>query len=201
MSAKKKTVAKQPESSAEPKPVAQVVPAQQLTTEVVVQPAQPTSGRFKSTRQVTSQPQVQEVVAKPEAAVIDVRLPKLDQVTDSQQLKPYIEAYLTILDERSDMKSLGFLSTRSVYVGEPDQIILPIATDLDVSLFNHVRDDFAIFLKQATGIKSLVIESVRQEIAQDAKRPYTPEEKFAVLAQRNPAVALLRQKFMMDFEY
>jgi len=80
-------------------------------------------------------------------------------------------------------------------------IELELSNNAQFEDFNSkIKSELTGFLRDKSGNDSLSIEvKIRKEVDED-KKPYTSEEKFKYLSQKNPLLNKLKQEFNLDFE-
>jgi DNA polymerase-3 subunit gamma/tau len=80
-------------------------------------------------------------------------------------------------------------------------IELELSNNAQFDDFNSkIKSELIGFLRDKSGNDSLRIEVKIRKEADDNKKPYTSEEKFEYLSQKNPLLNKLRQEFNLDFE-
>jgi DNA polymerase-3 subunit gamma/tau len=65
---------------------------------------------------------------------------------------------------------------------------------------SKVKSDLLDFLKEKSGNSNLVIEARIEKGLRETKKPYTADEKFDYLSNKNPVLKKFRQEFNLDFE-
>jgi DNA polymerase-3 subunit gamma/tau len=65
---------------------------------------------------------------------------------------------------------------------------------------SKVKSDLLAFLREKTGDSDLAIEARIEKGMRETKKPYTADEKFDYLSNKNPVLKKLRQEFNLDFE-
>ncbi len=92
----------------------------------------------------------------------------------------------------------SLLQTYLPVLNEGNQININFESQLQVDLFQEVKPDLIIFLRSKLNSRSfLITEFVQDQITQS--KPYTDEEKFRYLSQKNPNLIKLKQNLNLDF--
>jgi DNA polymerase-3 subunit gamma/tau len=81
------------------------------------------------------------------------------------------------------------------------KIELELRNKVQFDDFNSkVKSDLLAFLREKTGDSALIIEARIEKGLRETKKPYTADEKFDYLSNKNPVLKKLRQEFNLDFE-
>ncbi len=79
------------------------------------------------------------------------------------------------------------------------QITIVLSSQLHVDLFSEIKSDLLLFLRNQYKSKLIsIIESIEEQQIQNSK-PYTNEDKFKFMIQKNPALVKLKQSLNLDF--
>lgn len=83
-------------------------------------------------------------------------------------------------------------------LNEDNQLIVVFESQLQVDLFQEIKSDLILFIRNNLKCKILsIVESIEEQ--QNINKPYTAEEKFKYLSQKNPALLKLKQNLNLDF--
>lgn len=79
------------------------------------------------------------------------------------------------------------------------QIVVSFSSQLHVDLFKEIKSDLLLFLRNQYKSKMInIVETIDEQQTQSSK-PYTNEDKFKFMIQKNPALAKLKQNLNLDF--
>ena len=95
---------------------------------------------------------------------------------------------------------LSTLNARKPYLGEGFEIKFDVRNSLQEKEINLVKGEMAAFLRHRLGNRFILIKiEVNTEV--ETLRPYRPEEIFKHMADKNPAIIKLRQRFGLEPDY
>ncbi len=95
---------------------------------------------------------------------------------------------------------LSTLNARKPYLGEGFEIKFEVKNTLQEKEINLVKGEMAAFLRERLGNRFILIKiEVNTEV--ENLRPYRPEEIFKHMADKNPAIIKLRQRFGLEPDY
>jgi DNA polymerase III subunit gamma/tau len=78
------------------------------------------------------------------------------------------------------------------------QIKITLESQLQVDLFLEVKSELLLYLRNQLKNKLInIVESIEEQQTQN--RPYTAEDKFKCMLQKNPSLAKLKQQLNLDF--
>ncbi len=77
-------------------------------------------------------------------------------------------------------------------------IHLPLAGNVEEMLFLSLQTSLITFLRDRTGNSSLLIKTSIIEQPKGERKAHTPKEKFNHLAEKNPALKDLKERFGLD---
>lgn len=79
------------------------------------------------------------------------------------------------------------------------QIEITLETQLQVDLFLEIKSELVLFLRGQYKSKLInIVETIEAQQSQSIK-PYTPEDKFKFMIQKNPSLIKLKQDLNLDF--
>jgi len=82
---------------------------------------------------------------------------------------------------------------------EPNyQVVVFFEGQIQVDLFLEIKNELAAYLRKQLQNPAITITEAIQE-QQTQNRPYTPDEKFRFMAEKNPALIKLKQQMNLDF--
>ena len=116
------------------------------------------------------------------------------------------DAFLKVWsDFAAKLKAEGKKNALTIFNSNAPKLIAPDSYEVIVenkvqeNTFRDERPNLHNFLRSA--LKNFAIEvSVRVDEKAVVKRPYTAIEKFQAMAQKNPAIVDLKNKFNLDFD-
>ncbi|HSH19782.1 MAG TPA: hypothetical protein VLA03_04990 [Draconibacterium sp.] len=112
-----------------------------------------------------------------------------------EQLKQKWDAFVLRLDDRPNLQST---LSNLPELKENYQLILEIENTVQEDLVNQIKTDLVSWLRMELKnskiqLTTIITEKVKGRII------YTDAEKYDELLKKNPSLALLRQKFNLDF--
>jgi len=112
-----------------------------------------------------------------------------------EQLVEKWNIFLARVEDRPSIKS-----TLSIVpeIGADYTLLLAIDNRIQDDLLADVRPELVSFLRKELHNSKINLKTVVTEIARE-KIIYSDIEKFQEMASRNPSLALLREKFSLDF--
>lgn len=81
-----------------------------------------------------------------------------------------------------------------------NQVILPLSNPIEEPLLQGLRTSLIIYLRDKLSNSSINVTGVLQEI-EGKKMIYTNKDKFDYLAQKNPALKELQDRFGLDPDF
>ncbi len=113
----------------------------------------------------------------------------------AEELKQKWEQFLTRLEERPNLKST--LSTVPE-IKEDFKLLLEIKNRIQDDLIGSIKPELVSWLRKE--LKNSRIQLVTK-ISEEVKSPiiYSDSEKFEEMRKKNPDIALLKEKFKLDF--
>jgi len=101
-----------------------------------------------------------------------------------------------IKDDKPNHSSM--LQTYQPQLGDDYQIKITLESQLQVDFFLEVKSELLLYLRNQLKSKRLnIIESIEEQQTQN--KPYTTEDKFKCMLQKNPSLAKLKQQLNLDF--
>jgi len=98
----------------------------------------------------------------------------------------------------SNPKQSSILQTYLPHLLTNCQIGITLESQLQVDLFQEIKSDLLLFLRNQYKTKKIGIEEIIEE-QQTQSKPYTNDDKFKFMLQKNPALAKLKQNLNLDF--
>ena len=103
--------------------------------------------------------------------------------------------YLTRLDDRPNLKAT---LSRTPQVDEKYRLMLPIDNSVQLEEINKIKPDLVSWLRKE--LRNTSIELITDIVAQETEyKPYSETEKLAEMVKKNPNLAMLKQRFNLDF--
>ncbi len=91
------------------------------------------------------------------------------------------------------------LVSEDPFLNENKNISFKVSNKLQEEAILEIKPDLMSFLMKELNNYGLKLEITVSDIKAESKA-YHPEEKFALLAEKNPALIILKQKFQLDFD-
>ncbi len=93
------------------------------------------------------------------------------------------------------------LTSRKPVLDNNGTIELELRNKVQCDDFNSkIKSELLGFLKERSGYSALNIEAKIEKGVRETKKPYTADEKFNYLSEKNPVLKKLKQEFNLDFE-
>ena len=93
----------------------------------------------------------------------------------------------------------------SILIAHPPQLInefqvsIILTSQLHVDLFLEIKPDLVLFLRNQYKSKMINISEIIEELQIQNSKPYTTEDKFKFMLQKNPTLVKLKQDLNLDF--
>ncbi|MDD3567861.1 MAG: hypothetical protein PHT92_05610 [Bacteroidales bacterium] len=120
------------------------------------------------------------------------------QIDLERQWQQFIQTHLS---EKPRFASL--LTTYQPVLGSNFQVKVVFESQLQLDMFDDVKNDVIYFLRSKLGCKSITIEAsfLNQSKGSSGNgNIYTPEDRFKFLSQKNPKLLDLKQQLNLDFD-
>jgi DNA polymerase-3 subunit gamma/tau len=93
------------------------------------------------------------------------------------------------------------LTSRKPVLSNNGTVELELRNKVQFDDFNSkIKPELLGFLKERSGYNALNIEAKIEKGVRETKKPYTADEKFNYLSEKNPVLKKLKQEFNLDFE-
>jgi hypothetical protein len=115
---------------------------------------------------------------------------------NQEQLNDRWKEYLTTLDDRPNMKST---LSRTPLLREDGTLLLMIDNHVQEELIRSIKPQLVSWLRRELKNSSIDL-FIEINDAGTQKFAYTDGEKFEEMLQKNPDLAILKQRFNLDFE-
>lgn len=113
----------------------------------------------------------------------------------SEYLKQKWEQYLTRLEERPNLKST---LSNVPEIQDDYKLLLEIENTIQDNLITSIKPELVSFLrKELKNSKIQLVTKITDKVK--GRIIYTDSEKFEEMIKKNPKLALLKQKFKLDF--
>ncbi|MCA6378677.1 MAG: hypothetical protein IM606_07385 [Cytophagales bacterium] len=109
------------------------------------------------------------------------------------------EVWGKLAESRKDQAAIYHLLCRG-YLREGNTLIIHLNNPVEEPLLQSLRTDLVSYLRESLGNNSLQMRSLMVEMAAN-KMIYTNKEKFEAMAQKNPLLLELRDKFGLDPDF
>lgn len=149
-------------------------------------------GRQKSSFNLSNIGKVTKTAEEVPVAKVQERIP--DKPIESVVLK---KAWDDFIDLRKAITGDLSMLKRGFTV-EGTIIKLDLAGNVEQILFDQMKTSLITFLRERTGNSSLLIQTQIIESSPDATKPRTTREKFNHLAEKNPVLKELKERFGLD---
>lgn len=84
------------------------------------------------------------------------------------------------------------------YVLNGTIVVVPLISHIEEMLIQNMKAPLITFLRDRTGNSSLLVEGKITEGLQTEKKPYTNKDKFEHLAEKNPVLREMKERFGLD---
>jgi len=112
-----------------------------------------------------------------------------------EQLEKQWKLFTSRLDDRPNLQSTLSVVPKML---ENFQLYLPIENTIQENLINGIKPELVSFLRRE--LKNSKIQLVTEITEKTSGRIiYTDEERYNELLKKNPSLAILKQKFNLDF--
>lgn len=118
------------------------------------------------------------------------------EISDENLTENWLKFASRIKD--SNPKQSSILQTYLPHLISNFQIGITLESQLQVDLFQEIKSDLLLFLRNQYKTKKIGIEETIEE-QQTQSKPYTNDDKFKFMLQKNPALAKLKQNLNLDF--
>jgi len=118
------------------------------------------------------------------------------EISDENLTENWLKFASRIKD--SNPKQSSILQTYLPHLLANFQIGITLESQLQVDLFQEIKSDLLLFLRNQYKTKKIGIEEIIEE-QQIQSKPYTNDDKFKFMLQKNPALAKLKQNLNLDF--
>jgi DNA polymerase-3 subunit gamma/tau len=113
----------------------------------------------------------------------------------------YWKQYAHQLQQQDKSNLFSILIKRNPKILNDNSIIFEVDNDLIKDMLSAELQNMIPFLKQKLSNGVLQISLVIPNQENEIKNPYSPNEKFKVLADKNPNIAMLQRMFNLDVDY
>jgi hypothetical protein len=113
----------------------------------------------------------------------------------SEQLKIKWESFVQRLDDRPNLQST---LRRLPEMNEDFQLLLKIENSVQDDLIDSVKPELVSWLRKELKNSKIQLLTLISQTEKD-KIIYTDSEKYNEMLKKNPKLALLKQKFKLDF--
>lgn len=119
-----------------------------------------------------------------------------DQPVTEKQVK---EAWAEYAEERKSQVAEYHLLNREITFHK-NQIIIPLTNPIEEPLLLLIKSNLVDFLRKKLNNNSIQLISIMEE-RQSKKVAYTNKDKFEHLAEKNPILNQLKEKFGLDADF
>jgi DNA polymerase-3 subunit gamma/tau len=185
---------------AEAKTLPQATPAKFSTQPVIQTSSKPVVG-FNELR-IKSQFMLQDN-GKQTQQVVEATLVSQENVPDIDLSQQRVdEAMKTFAEEKSKegQKQLYATLTSSKIILEDKTVVIMLSNEVQREMLTTIKQDMLDELRNLLVNKQTQLEIKVSELMGEVKA-YKPQDKFKVLAEKNPALNELKKRFDLDIEY
>jgi len=185
----------------EPTPEKQLQPQ----AESVTKPASPSGGRLKkrkSTFSITANLEGENSDEEGEKEQIDETAINPDLPTDAfdeRQFTNIWNEYIEDIKARQKQRIYSTIVNKTTRLKENFIIELELENEIQESYFSEWKADIVKFVRKKLNNFSIQFE-VKLIKSTKKLEPYSPQEKFQYMAEKNPHLLLLKQKLDLDIE-
>ncbi len=109
------------------------------------------------------------------------------------------EVWSKLAESRKDQAATYQLLSRG-YLREGNTLVIHLNNPVEDPLLQSMKTDLVSYLRESLGNNSLQLRSLMFEVAAN-KMIYTNKEKFEAMAQKNPLLLEMRDKFGLDPDF
>lgn len=109
------------------------------------------------------------------------------------------EAWSKLAESRKDQAATYQLLSRG-YLREGNTLVIHLNNPVEEPLLQSMKTDLVSYLRESLSNNSLQLRSLMFEVAAN-KMIYTNKEKFEAMAQKNPLLLEMRDKFGLDPDF
>jgi DNA polymerase-3 subunit gamma/tau len=158
-------------------------------------PLPPQEGRQKSTFNLSNIGKVTKTAEEVPAAKNEQRMP--DKPIDSNVLRQAWDDFMVLRKEQH--AELAVLKRDYVLTGTV--ITVNLVSDVEDMLIRNMKTSLITFLRDRTGSSSLMVEGKIVIDLQTEKKPYSNKDKFEHLAEKNPVLKEMKERFGLDPDF
>jgi DNA polymerase-3 subunit gamma/tau len=118
-----------------------------------------------------------------------------------ESLLMYWKQYAHQLQQQDKNNLFSILIKRNPKILNDNSISFEVDNDLVKDMLAAELQSLIPFLKQNLNNGILQVSLVIPNQDNEVKNPYSPNEKFKVLAEKNPNIAMLQRMFNLDVDY
>ncbi|WP_299580226.1 hypothetical protein [uncultured Sunxiuqinia sp.] len=120
---------------------------------------------------------------------------QLEEHFTEEQFKVKWQEYLLKLEDRPNLKAT---LSRPIKINKDYKLNLPIDNSVQLEEINKIKPDLVSWLRRE--LRNTRIELITDIVVQETEyKPYSETEKLAEMVKKNPTLALLKQRFNLDF--
>jgi DNA polymerase-3 subunit gamma/tau len=116
---------------------------------------------------------------------------------DQLQLNNLWQDYLNMLRDQDERKLYSSLSNKAIVLKENFEVDIELETEIQLSLFVENQAQLLRFMREKLNNYSLVFTPRVTEI-QSETEPYSAQEKFSYMAEKNPVLLKLKERLDME---
>jgi len=94
----------------------------------------------------------------------------------------------------------SMLTSYSPILTDGNLVNVALESQLQADMFNEIKNDLAVFLRQKLGCKSINLSCEIIESDKTNAKMYTSEDKLKFLSQNNPNIVTLMKQLNLDFD-
>ncbi|MGQ7869280.1 hypothetical protein [Sunxiuqinia sp. sy24] len=103
--------------------------------------------------------------------------------------------YLLKLEARPNLRAT---LSRPIEISNDFKLKLPIDNSVQLEEINKIKPDLVSWLRKE--LRNTSIELITDIVVQESEyKPYSETEKLAEMVKKNPSLAVLKQRFNLDF--
>jgi DNA polymerase III subunit gamma/tau len=140
-------------------------------------------------------------ILKPTAKSIEVEeesklAPAIDRPLDAEELK---QAWNQYAELRKDQVAEYYLLKRGFEL-KGTELTISLSNSIEEPLLAGMKINLVTYLREQLKNSSIQVNSILKEISK-TRMAYTNKEKFESLAERNPLLSVLKEKFGLDPDF
>ncbi len=121
-----------------------------------------------------------------------------EQLTEPFTQEQFAEKWAEYLGRLNDRPNLKATLSKTPKIFDKHKLKLPIDNSVQLEEINKIKPDLVSWLRKE--LRNTSIELITDIVVQESEyKPYSENEKLAEMVKKNPNLAMLKQRFNLDF--